>query len=215
MFLHRSKLGYNKITKTKKRLTSPRNAEDPSQGLFSFELDPSDNSFVMLSNSSRKYYWTSGPWNGEIFSLVPEMRLNHLCYFNFVSNVNENYLADSIIESSIIAQFLLDVSRQIKQQLWLPTTGWKLLWLFPRQQWEVYAFCGAYGICNDKSLPFCNCLLGFKPKSQSDWELLDYSGGCLRKAKLQCGKDNVVGDGERDRFLGMPACHCLNISSLC
>lgn len=51
-------------------------------------------------------------------------------------------------------------------------------------------------------------------KSQSDWELLDYSGGCLRKAKLQCGKGNVVADGERDRFLGMPACHCLDISSL-
>lgn len=105
MFLHRSKLGYNKITKTKKRRTSSRNAEDPSQGLFSFELDPSDNSFIMLSSSSRKYYWTSGPWNGEIFSLVPEMRLNHLCYFNFVSNVNESYLTHTIIEYPILFSF--------------------------------------------------------------------------------------------------------------
>ncbi|KAF3443791.1 hypothetical protein FNV43_RR13481 [Rhamnella rubrinervis] len=70
----------------------------------------------------------------------------------------------------------------------------------PRRQCEVYAFCGAYGSCNEMSLPFCNCLRGFERKSQSDWDWENYSGGCQRKMKLQCGNNtSIVRNGERDK----------------
>lgn len=60
--------------------------------------------------------------------------------------------------------------------------------------------CGAYGSYSLKSS--CGCLPGFKKKLQSDWNLKDYSSGCLRKTELQCG-NNTLKNGERDRFLEM------------
>ncbi|KAG2264504.1 hypothetical protein Bca52824_071583 [Brassica carinata] len=54
---------------------------------------------------------------------------------------------------------------------------WKLILSQPRQQCQVYAYCGSYGICNDKSQPFCQCPPhGFTPWSRKDWDLKDYSG---------------------------------------
>ncbi|XP_024021009.1 G-type lectin S-receptor-like serine/threonine-protein kinase At2g19130 [Morus notabilis] len=197
-----SKIGYNKITKTKQVLTSWKNSEDPSLGLFSFELNPNDISYNTLWNRSRNY-WTTGPWTGDIFSLVPEMRGQMICYFKFVSNISETSFTMYASNSSAISRLVMDVSGQMKQFMLLPSKKWNLLWSFPRQQCQVYAFCGAFGSCSENSLPFCRCLSGFKPKSQNDWGLKDYSGGCMRKTKLHCG-NNSLGHGERDKFLEFP-----------
>ncbi|KAH7532955.1 hypothetical protein FEM48_Zijuj04G0078300 [Ziziphus jujuba var. spinosa] len=199
-----SKLGYNNITKKNQRLISWRTSEDPAPGLFSLELDTSDNSYKILWNGSVQY-WTSGPWNEntKIFDRVPEMRLNYIYDFHFVSNNTEKYFTYSVKDNSTTSRFLMDVSGQIKQQNWLGN-GWNLFWSQPRQQCEVYAYCGAYGNCNEESLPFCNCVTGFEPKSQSNWDIEDYSVGCRRKTPLQsCGNNSTSGggNGERDKFL--------------
>ncbi|XP_062106222.1 G-type lectin S-receptor-like serine/threonine-protein kinase At2g19130 [Humulus lupulus] len=198
-----SKIAYNKITKTHQVLTSWKNSKDPSPGLFTLQLDETNNSYSILWNRSRGY-WTSGAWNGHIFSLVPEMRQDYIYDFQFVSNPNESYFTYSVKPTSTLtSRFVMDVSGQIKQQNFLPNNGWNLFWSQPRQQCEVYAFCGPYGSCNEKSLPFCNCLKGFKPTSESDWYLEEYSGGCSRVTKLACG-NNSLPNGEEDRFLEMP-----------
>ncbi|KAH1074039.1 hypothetical protein J1N35_026367 [Gossypium stocksii] len=98
----------------------------------------------------------------------------------------------------------MDVSGQIKQLSWLESSQqWSLIWSEPRQQCEVYAFCGAFGSCDKKALPFCNCLTGFEPKSESDWNLSDFSKGCKRKTQLQC-EDPTLAHGKSDKFLEMP-----------
>ncbi|PON66950.1 S-receptor-like serine/threonine-protein kinase [Trema orientale] len=197
-----SKLGYNKKAKTNQLLTSWKNPEDPAPGLFSLELSPKDNSYIILWNRS-KQYWNSGDWNGHIFSLVPEMRLNYIYNFSYVNNHNESYFTYSVYNTTnTITRFVMDVSGQVKQLSRLPNNEWNLFWSQPRQQCQVYAFCGAYGGCNEKSLPFCNCLMGFSPRSPSDWGLKEYSGGCIRRSKLQCGNSSLA-NGERDRFLEM------------
>ncbi|PON80522.1 S-receptor-like serine/threonine-protein kinase [Parasponia andersonii] len=198
-----NRLGFNKITKRKQVLTSWKNSKDPAPGLFAFELDPSDVSLITLWNKTRNY-WTTGPWTGDIFSLVPEMRHNMICYFKYVSNSSEISFTMYAYNSSAISQLVMDVSGQMKQLLWLPTNGWNLLWSFPRQQCQVYAFCGAYGSCSENSLPFCRCLTGFKPNSQRDWDLKDYSGGCMRKTKLHCGNNSLAGGG-KDGFFEIPS----------
>ncbi|GAU17040.1 hypothetical protein TSUD_105390 [Trifolium subterraneum] len=99
MFLPGGKIKLDKKTKQPQYLTSWKNNEDPSTGLFSLELDPKGTtSYLILWNKSEQY-WTSGPWNGQIFSLIPEMRSNYIYNFSFVSNENESYFTYSLVLS--------------------------------------------------------------------------------------------------------------------
>ncbi|MBA0818692.1 hypothetical protein Gohar_021801 [Gossypium harknessii] len=199
-------LSLNRRTNQSQLLTSWKNSEDPAPGLFSLELDPNgtNQSFILWNRSEQ--YWTSGAWDPQrrIFSLVPEMRLNEIYNYSYVSNENESYFTYSLYDPSTISRFVMDVSGQMKQLSWLESSQrWSLIWSEPRQQCEVYAFCGAFGSCNEKALPFCNCLTGFEPKSESDWNLSDFSKGCKRKTQLQC-EDPTLAHGKSDKFLEMP-----------
>ncbi|KAK7290955.1 hypothetical protein RIF29_05764 [Crotalaria pallida] len=192
-FLPGGKLKLDNKTKQPQYLTSWKNNEDPATGLFSLELDPKGtNSCLILRNKSEEY-WTSGPWNGHIFSVIPDMVSNYIYNYTFVSNENESYFSYTMYNTSIISRLVMDVSGQIKQFTWLESTDqWNLFWSQP-SQCEVYGLCGVFGSCNENSTPTCNCLPGFEQMSQSDWNLEDYSGGCKRKTTLQCEN--------KDRFL--------------
>ncbi|BAT90222.1 hypothetical protein VIGAN_06142600 [Vigna angularis var. angularis] len=171
--------------------------------MFSLELDPEGSNSYLIRWNRTEQYWSSGSWNGQIFSLVPEMRLNYIYNFTFVSNENESYFTYSLYNESIISRFFMDVSGQIKQLTWLENAQqWNLFWSQPRQQCEVYAFCGGFGTCTENSMPYCSCLTGYEPKSQTDWNLTDYSGGCVRKSELQCASPNSS-NKDSDRFLSI------------
>ncbi|XP_062106224.1 G-type lectin S-receptor-like serine/threonine-protein kinase At2g19130 [Humulus lupulus] len=197
-------LGFNKITKRKQVLTSWKSPEDPAPGLFTFELNPSKVSYISIWNRSRSF-WTTGSWDGVEFTLVPETRRNSVCKVEFVSNESVITFNMYILNSTAISQLMIHFSGQLKQLLWLPTNGWDSLWSFPRQQCQVYAFCGAYGSCSENSMPFCQCLKGFQPKSQNDWNLQDYSEGCVRRSELQCGNNISLTTEKKDRFLEVPS----------
>ncbi|CAH8341716.1 unnamed protein product [Eruca vesicaria subsp. sativa] len=191
-----AKIRYNKRTKKSQRLTSWTSLEDPSPGLFSLELDEST-AYKILWNGSTQY-WSSGPWNNKskIFDSVPEMRLNYIYNFSFIDKESESYFTYSLYNHANVSRFAMDVSGQIKQFTWLNNNNqWNLFWSQPRQQCQVYAYCGSFGICNDKSQPFCQCPRGFSPVSQKDWDLKDYSAGCVRNTDLQCSR------GEINKFL--------------
>ncbi|KAL1135233.1 hypothetical protein V6Z11_A12G160500 [Gossypium hirsutum] len=117
-------------------------------------------------------------WNRSEY-VVPEMRLNEIYNYSY-----------------------------IKQLSWSKSSQqWSLIWPEPRQQCEVCVFCGAFGNRNEKALPFCNCLTGFEPKSESDWSLSDFSKGCKRKTQIQCEDPtlaNVDPNRKSRKFLEMP-----------
>ncbi|KAF8409390.1 hypothetical protein HHK36_005465 [Tetracentron sinense] len=150
------KLGLDKRTNKTQRLTSWRSEEDPAPGFFSLELDPSGtNQYLILWNGSENY-WTSGVWNGQIFSLVPEMRLNYIYNFSYINNENESYFTYSVYNTSILSRFIMELSGQVKQLSWLEKPQqWNLFWAQPRKQCEVHALCGAFSRCNERALPFC------------------------------------------------------------
>ncbi|CAB4304777.1 unnamed protein product [Prunus armeniaca] len=198
-----AKLGFNNITNQTQILTSWKNSRDPAPGLYSFKLDRS-NSYILLWNRS-KQYWTSGSWNASsnIFSLLPYMRHNYVYNYSFVSNENGSYLTYSLYDPKKVSPTMMPVSGQIQQLIWYtPSRPWKIFWSEPRQQCAVYAICGPFGSCNEKSGVLCNCLMGFEQKSPQDWALQDYSGGCQRKTNLQCGNSTSV-IGTKDQFLEM------------
>ncbi|KAJ4981048.1 hypothetical protein NE237_031885 [Protea cynaroides] len=197
------KIRLNKLTHESQRLTSWKNSEDPATGLFSLELDPAGTSqyFIMWNGSVQ--YWTSGTWNGHIFSLVPEMRSNYIYNFTYVNNTEENYFTYNLYNSSIISRFVMDVAGQINQLTWVAGVGWNLFWAQPRQKCEVHALCGAFGTCNEQASTSCSCLQGFNPRNAIDYSnLSDWSGGCVRNTPLQC-MNNASVNGGKDGFLKM------------
>ncbi|KAE8654821.1 G-type lectin S-receptor-like serine/threonine-protein kinase [Hibiscus syriacus] len=207
------KLSLNKRTNRSQLLTSWKNSEDPAPGLFSLELDPAGaNSYIIRWNGTRQY-WSSGPWDEQsrIFRDVPEMRLNYLSNINFLYNFsfhsdeNESYFTYSLDTNQITTRLIMHYSGQIQQQSWLESNRqWNLFWSMPSQQCQVYAFCGAFGSCNEISLPFCSCLRGFHPKSETNWNLSDFSDGCERTTRLQCEEDPNLVTGKTDKFLESP-----------
>ncbi|KAJ0111197.1 hypothetical protein Patl1_02134 [Pistacia atlantica] len=173
---------------------------DPAPGLFSLELDPAGLDQYLIVRNLSEEYWTSGIWNGINFAMIPEMISHHMFDFNYVSNQNESYFTYSVT-GTIISRLIIDSSGQIMQLYWLESNkAWFQFWTQPRQPCEVYAYCGAFGSCNEQSQPFCSCLQGFQPKSEHDWNLQDYSGGCQRKSQLQCENSSLV-NGKSDRFM--------------
>ncbi|RVW26210.1 G-type lectin S-receptor-like serine/threonine-protein kinase [Vitis vinifera] len=199
-----AKLGLDKRTKTPQLLTSWKNTDDPANGLFSLELDPDSTSQYLIRWNRSKQYWSSGTWNGQIFSLVPEMRSNYIYNFSFYSDANQSYFTYSLYDKTIISRFIMDVSGQIKQLTWLDSSRqWNLFWSQPRTQCEVYNFCGPFGVCNDDNTDvFCECLTGFTPSSQNDWNLGDRSAGCKRNTRLQCESNSL--SQQKDRFSSKP-----------
>ncbi|PWA82262.1 G-type lectin S-receptor-like serine/threonine-protein kinase [Artemisia annua] len=87
-----------------------RNKDDPAPGLFLLEIEPSKKQYICKWNGSRQY-WTSGPWNGHSFEIIPEMRLNSFYNFSFHMNENESYFTYSMYDPSTISRFKMDVSR--------------------------------------------------------------------------------------------------------
>ncbi|KAM1010064.1 hypothetical protein TB1_044707 [Malus domestica] len=189
------RLGFNKITDHTQILTSWKNLEDPAPGLYSLKLSlDQSNSYILQWNRS-KQYWTSGSWDdsSHIFNLVPEMRLNYIFNYSYVTNENDSYFTYSLYDPRIVSRCTISASGQIQQLTWLETSKqWNLFWSQPRQQCDVYASCGAFSSCNPSS-DNCKCLKGFEPNRQSDWDLQIYSGGCSRKTSVQCA--NATGDG--------------------
>ncbi|KAL7185496.1 hypothetical protein ACSBR2_027442 [Camellia fascicularis] len=179
------KVGYNKLKNEKQALTSWRNLENPSPSLFSLEVEP-NSSHILLWNVSN-LYWTSGIWNGKVFSLAPEIELDYYTKnVTYVNNTNESYFTYDAGDPTTLTRFVLDVAGQLKQFFWgKDFPQWSTFWIKPPQQCTVYAFCGAFSSCN-QNVPICTCIEGFEPRAQADWELADHSGGCVKKIPLQC-----------------------------
>ncbi|KAG5244719.1 G-type lectin S-receptor serine/threonine-protein kinase [Salix suchowensis] len=195
-----AKLGINKHTGQVQRLISWKTSKDPAPGMFSVGIDPTGSSQFFIEWNRSHRYWSSGEWNGERFSLIPEMRLNYIFNYSYVSNENENYFTYSLYNTSFISRNVIDVSGQIQQQTWAEGSWtWFLFWSQPKDQADVYGLCGGfgvYGVLHENSSSYCECLKGFKPLVQNEW-----SSGCVRKSPLKCQNKSSVGN--EDGFLKM------------
>ncbi|MCD7448456.1 hypothetical protein HAX54_042254 [Datura stramonium] len=192
-WLPNAKIKYDKHANTTTIFTSWKNSEDPSPGLYSVEMDQRNRQFLVKWNRT-EIFSASGPWDGHIFSLMPEISLNSEKYnFTYVDNENESYFMYSLHNSSKI-RLTIDVSGKIRHLIWVENLmDWQLFTSQPRVPCEVYASCGAFSICSEESTTFCNCLTGFTPRSDAEWDLNDHSGGCVRKISLQCGDGKIKG----------------------
>ncbi|KAI8009759.1 G-type lectin S-receptor-like serine/threonine-protein kinase [Camellia lanceoleosa] len=145
-------------------------------------------------------YWTSGVWNGKNFPMIPDMTAHNI-NITFSFNPLGGYFTYSVTDASATIIIVLDVSGKLQLLLWSETNHqWDLLWSQPSQQCEVDAYCGAFSSCSQKALRFCQYLPGFEPLSIENWNAGDMSGGCARKAPLQCSNRSQA-NGKKGQFL--------------
>ncbi|KAK9133717.1 hypothetical protein Scep_013245 [Stephania cephalantha] len=193
-YLPGAKIRYNNLTKKSQKLTSWRNAEDPSEGIYSVEFQL-DNSISVIWNQSRKYYF-SGVWNGHYLSNMPEMEYDGRIIFNFTSYKNGSYFTYFLTNNSLHLFSFLDFSGQMKTIIWQSESqDWTVISSKPTERCQVFAVCGAFSICSEYNIvprpSMCQCVPGFEQRHPNDWDLLDYSGGCVRKTTMHCSDNDM------------------------
>ncbi|CAL4976597.1 unnamed protein product [Urochloa decumbens] len=179
-------IGENKITGEYQTLRSWRNSEDPAPGMFTDTVDPNGSSeFFYLWNGSRAY-WRSGVWTGRAFANIPQAVLNVIFNQTYVETPAYRRVTHVLYDNATVTRMVLDLTGQTKQYLWLAgSQRWEITWSAPTVPCDAYALCGAFGICNQRSQPPCQCPPGFAPAAERDWGLNDWSGGCHRRVPLR------------------------------
>ncbi|XP_020168721.1 G-type lectin S-receptor-like serine/threonine-protein kinase At2g19130 [Aegilops tauschii subsp. strangulata] len=208
-FFPGAKLGWDKVTGLNRRLVSWKNIIDPATGVYCEQLDPSGiNQVFLVALNSSTHYWSTGVWNGQYFTAIPEMSAAHYISPKFVDNDREKYvtydLVDEYMDPNMVTRHVVDVSGQIKAFIWMKgLEDWLMVNTQPRAQCDVHAICGPFTICTDNEVPHCNCMVGFKITSPKDWELEDRAGGCSRNTQLDC-ISNKSTTHTTDKFYSVP-----------
>ncbi|MQM14829.1 hypothetical protein Taro_047765 [Colocasia esculenta] len=202
-WLPTARLGLNKATGVNHFITSWRNHEDPAPGTFSLMLDGGGSSELFLVWNKTERYWRSGNWTGSYFSLLPEMKAYGAFNFTFVDDKRGKY-GSFPQHPTILGRATIEMGGQVKFWIWASSLArWLPIWSAPSGRCTVYAVCGAFSVCDEKTTLVCRCLDGFEPASVRDWELGNWSGGCLRRASLQC-PGNTSMNRTPDGFLALP-----------
>ncbi|GJV40752.1 G-type lectin S-receptor-like serine/threonine-protein kinase [Tanacetum coccineum] len=191
-FVSDMKISSNKKTGKEMRLTSWVNDEDPRPGLFSIGIDPNRHQVSLWKGD--ELYWRSGvyatssSYAAGFFKFYQGFSL----YFSFVvEDDGEVYLVYSMSTNTVRSRFTLALSGRIQLLIWVQT-AWIVLWQEPLDTCDFYGYCGPFTFCQKNvSIPVCNCLNGFQPKSHNAWNVGNWTGGCVRNNTLSC--DN--GDG--------------------
>ncbi|XP_028807615.1 uncharacterized protein LOC114762316 [Neltuma alba] len=196
VFLPGMKLGWDLRTGLNRRLVAWKNWDDPSPGDFTCELMLHSYPEIYTWQGRTKYY-RSGPWNGDHFVDTPSSNKMLLYNATLVSNKDEVYYMYVPLNESMVSIRVLNQTRNSLQNLmWVEEDQtWKSFGDVPRDNCGRYNLCGAFGICAIVDSTLCQCLKGFEPKSPKNWDMYDWTGGCVRSKPWSCkvkGKDNFV-----------------------
>ncbi|KAL5802694.1 hypothetical protein ACOSQ4_030999 [Xanthoceras sorbifolium] len=181
------KLGWNLRTGFERYLTPWMSDDDPSPGDISLRLYIRGVPQLVITTGSRKEV-RSGPWNGLQFSGVPMM---HNLVFKpmLVHKQDELYYTYESSDNTVKTRVVLHQSGTMQRLVWdWKTTNWTILYSWPFDPCDNYAQCGANNNCRINKTPICECLKGFIPKSQDEWDTkgLSQSRKCVQKLPSEC-----------------------------
>ncbi|OWM91333.1 G-type lectin S-receptor-like serine/threonine-protein kinase B120 isoform X2 [Punica granatum] len=186
--------------------TSWKSDSDPSRGNYSMGVDPRGTPQIVIWEGSIRR-WRSGHWNGLIFLGVPNMTANYLYGFRLssVESDGSTYFTYTPLNTSDLLRFRISWEGREEMLRWDATGNeWTILQSEPVNECEKYNWCGDFGICNIKKSPnICSCMDGFTPKYAEEWKKGNWTGGCVRKTELGCGKNtsSSLEEGGGDGFL--------------
>ncbi|XP_008226742.2 PREDICTED: uncharacterized protein LOC103326305 [Prunus mume] len=188
------KLGWDLRTGLKRHISAWKNSEDPCPGNFTYGIEMERQAYpeAYIRNGTAKIYRAS-PFNGLTFCGSSEKHPARYG-FSFVYNDDEVYYMYKPTIKSITSRIVLNqtTSSCIRFHWKKEDEAWTAHLSRPRDVCDHYGFCGANGNCIGEN-PVCQCLKGFKPKSQEKWNLADWSLGCVRNKPLSCQKTDKDG----------------------
>ncbi|XP_041023106.1 G-type lectin S-receptor-like serine/threonine-protein kinase B120 isoform X2 [Juglans microcarpa x Juglans regia] len=181
-----------------------KSANDPSPGNYSMGVDPRASPQVLIWEGEERR-WRSGYWDGRIFSSVTNMTGNYM-YGTFVLSDKENgsrYFTYTPLNDKDKLRFRITWDGHEEQSRWVEDNGdkkWSVIQSQPANDCEHYNKCGAFGICSAVDSPICRCMKGFVPRYTDQWSRGNWSGGCIRRTRLNCqstklSEENDNGDG--------------------
>ncbi|KAL4273430.1 hypothetical protein GQ457_13G003550 [Hibiscus cannabinus] len=186
-----AKIGGSVMSKEGQRQSyvSWSSSSDPSPGPFSLGLDmDGTGTYHVLKNGKR--HWTCGDWLERVSSFSTETVDKNYTNMNYVSNKEETYYNYLVTDTSVLVRYKMDVSGKVQKLVWKDESSeWETVWEKPKEDCEIYGFCGANGACNQFGLDHCRCLDGFEPKIPGEWNTGNYTNGCRRRSQLQCNED--------------------------
>ncbi|CAF2062531.1 unnamed protein product [Brassica oleracea var. botrytis] len=187
------KLGWDKKTGLDRVLRSWKSVEDPASGNFWTKLETRGFPEYYVFNRETIIY-RSGPWIGNRFSCVPEMKPIEYMVYTFIASNEEVSYSYHMTKPEVYSTLSLSYTGTIQRRNWIEQSqAWKQLWYQPKDICDNYRQCGNYGYCDSNSLPNCNCIKGFGLGNGQEWALRDDSAGCVRKTRLSCdGRDGFV-----------------------
>ncbi|KAL2472603.1 G-type lectin S-receptor-like serine/threonine-protein kinase [Forsythia ovata] len=180
------KIGWNLSTGVNRYLTSWKDDNDPSPGDITYRIDNPGMPQFVLRRGSEKIYRT-GPWNGIRFSGTGLPPQSIIFKYILIYNNEGLYYMNEASDNSIITRLTVNQSGLL--QRFILNKGdfsWTTMYSSQYDQCEEYGVCGANGICKISKRPICECLYGFVPKSQREWDVHDWSNGCVRRIPLDC-----------------------------
>ncbi|KAK2412603.1 G-type lectin S-receptor serine/threonine-protein kinase [Trifolium repens] len=192
------KISTNKVTGKQIAFVSRKSDNDPSSGHFSISLERLDAPEVFIWHD-KNIHWRSGPWNGTGFIGSPITLTKYLSGWHLFVDNDETYLIYNFEDKTIFA--ILSLTPHGKLKL-VEYKNKKVIFNITEEKNEcdLYGKCGPFGYCDKSSVPICSCFEGFEPKNMVEWNLGNWTNGCVRKERLKCemlknGSSEVKQDG--------------------
>ncbi|KAM0830691.1 hypothetical protein ACQ4PT_066026 [Festuca glaucescens] len=190
-----AKFGWNKVTRLNRRVISKKSTVDPGLGYYSIELQTNGNGIMLKRRKPSLVYRTYASETSSILKFLPRVKkvlelvpqTKGVVIPDYVSNKEEEYYVYTSANESSSSFLSLDISGQIKLNIWSQAQGsWQAVLADPIDVCTPPATCGPFTVCNGKAQPSCGCMESFSKKSPRHWEFGDRSHGCVRDSPLYC-----------------------------
>ena len=182
-----------------RKFTSWRANDDPSYGLYTFEMTANGELHYMWNGS--EIYYNSGPWAGAYFTNPPQLGRttppDHFYFDNSTGNPRLWYTTccRSATTDISLKRFRLDPDGVARQHIWvIGSNSWQTFISAPVDPCDSIRVCGKNSLCTSNNyIPSCSCLPDFRPVNITAWNDQDYwLQGCGRTDPLLSCTNNAT-----------------------
>ncbi|XP_076936443.1 G-type lectin S-receptor-like serine/threonine-protein kinase At4g27290 isoform X2 [Bidens hawaiensis] len=178
------KLGRDYLRNKEWQLSSWKSSQDPAPGEFTYGADTLGYPENKLKQGALVKF-RDRPWSNQFSGTLEPFT------YDVIINEYEVSLTYNLQSLNLLSRTTLNSSGQLESWVENGNGGWRPFLSSVSGACDKYNICNAYGTCNiNMNQQFCTCLdeKRFVPKNQKDWDIADWSGGCIWRTPLECKK---------------------------